>query len=126
MKQTFFSFLKCCFLSSFMFSCVSLGQNFPSQTSWLKKNETQQKDVKLVLGEPYAIGDSGGIQTWSYFFYKYHLWFKNEHKELKIYWNNDNSVKNYQFTSSFSSDLLRYTKKNTPFYKNSTKKHEDL
>lgn len=86
-------------------SCVSTGRNFTSNIDWMKKNKTKKKDVQLVFGEPFAVGNSGGVTTWIYAYYKYNLLGKPAHKELKIYWNKDTSVKNFSYTSSFAREL---------------------
>ena len=86
-------------------ACATTGQNFPSRTDWIKKNVTKKDDVKLVLGTPFAVGNSGGVNTWTYGFYKYQLFGKANTKELKFYWNKDNSVKYFSFNSSFPDDI---------------------
>ena len=91
--------------SLMMASCVTTGKNFPSDLAWIKKEKTKKPDVKLVLGPPFAIGNSGGVVTWTYAFYKYQLFGKSSHKELKFYWNPNNSVKHFSFNSSFPDDL---------------------
>jgi outer membrane protein assembly factor BamE (lipoprotein component of BamABCDE complex) len=84
--------------------CMTTGQNFPSKTDWIKVNETKQDDVRMVLGPPYAVGNSGGVLTWTYVFYKYALFGDPHHKEVKFYWNTDQTVKHYSFNSSFPDD----------------------
>jgi outer membrane protein assembly factor BamE (lipoprotein component of BamABCDE complex) len=87
------------------FSCMSIGNNFPSQTNWLKKDTSDKKDVVFVLGKPNSVGNSGGVETWTYSFYKYTFFKSTNYKELKIYWNKKGKLKHYQFTSSFPQDL---------------------
>lgn len=97
-----------CFL--FMFSavgCVSTGNNFPSRTEWIKKNLTSQKDIRMVLGAPFAVGDSGGILTWTYAYYRYVFPRNSFHKELKFYWNKNQTVKHFSFNSSFPADIQK-------------------
>ena len=89
----------------FFSSCLSMGRNFPSRTDWLKKNKTTQKDLHLLLGKPVSVGNSGGVDTWTYGFYSYKVMEKPHYKELKIYWNPDRSVKHYIFNSSFPADI---------------------
>ncbi len=95
-----FSFLVCA-----LSACVTTGNNFPSRTEWIKKNFTKRDDIKLVMGSPFAVGNSGGINTWTYAFYKYQVFGRTLHKELKLYWNKDGSVKYFSFNSSFPEDL---------------------
>lgn len=93
----------------FLSSCFTTGSNFPSRTEWIRKNATKKEDAKLVLGQPFAIGSSGGVNTWTYAFYKYQVFGKTFHKELKFYWNKDGSVKYYSFNSSFPEDFTMVT-----------------
>ena len=86
-------------------SCLTTGKNFPSDLAWIKKEKTKKSDVQMVLGAPFAIGNSGGVKTWTYAFYKYKLFGKTSHKELKFYWLPNNSVKTFSFNSSFPDDL---------------------
>ncbi len=84
--------------------CVTQGKYFPSETEWVKANQTQQKDVRHLLGDPHFVGSSGGTPTWTYGYYKYRLIGQSSTKELKLYWNPDSTVRNYSFTSSFPED----------------------
>ena len=93
-------------LSSFCFSsCLTIGNNFPSETTWIKKDKTKQEDIRLLLGSPYAVGSSGGTSTWSYIYSHYSLWNSTNHKELKVYWHENQTVKHFTFNSSFPMDL---------------------
>lgn len=100
-KRSFLTVL----LTILITSCVTTGKNFPSDLAWIKKENTKMSDVKMVLGPPFAIGNSGGVVTWTYAFYKYDLFGKTSHKELKFYWNPNQSVKHFSFNSSFPDDL---------------------
>lgn len=84
--------------------CVTRGQNFSSDTSWLDKNKPSQEDVRRVMGPPYSVGSSNGIPTWTYGFYKHQLFGESKVKELKIYWDSSKKVKTYSFSSSFPRD----------------------
>ena len=84
--------------------CVTQGKYFPSETEWVKANQTQQKDVRQLLGDPHFVGSSGGTPTWTYGYYKYRLIGHSSTKELKLYWNPDSTIRNYSFTSSFPED----------------------
>ena len=84
--------------------CVTNGDDFESDTAWLKEGQTKQADVRMVLGEPYSVGNSSGKPTWTYGFYRYKLFGKSFQKELKVYWNPDGTVSHYSFNSSFPGD----------------------
>jgi hypothetical protein len=87
-------------------ACVTRGRDFSSDLSWIKKGQTSQIDVTRVLGEPTAIGNTGGIPTWTYGFYDYRLFGNSDTKELKFYWNGD-KVQDFSFNSSFPQDRKR-------------------
>ncbi len=86
-------------------SCVTSGREFPSQIGWVTKGKTHQKDVKLVLGDPQFVGNSDGVPVWTFGYYKYRLFSPSYTKEVKFYWNADNSVQAFSFNSSFPDDI---------------------
>ena len=85
--------------------CVTQGRDFPSQFDWIRKTETSQNDVKMVLGAPFSVGNSNGVPTWTYGFYRYSLFGKSEVKELKFYWLPDRTIRSFSFNSSFPADI---------------------
>ncbi|MFK7874050.1 MAG: outer membrane protein assembly factor BamE [Oligoflexales bacterium] len=88
--------------------CVTQGGNFPSETSWIRKEKTTQDQVRMMLGKPSAVGDSGGTRTWTYGYYEYRIAKPAKYKELKFFWDQNGQVKHYSFNSSFPKDLKRY------------------
>lgn len=92
-------------VSIFLSGCLSFGKNFNSDISWIKKEQTNQKDVKLVLGSPQEVGSASGVPTWTYYFYRYKMVGSDSRKELKFYWKEDATVRNYSFSSSFHKDV---------------------
>ena len=93
------------FVAASLSSCLTIGKRFPSRLDWIEKDKTTLKDVKLVLGKPSAVGNSGGTETWTYAYYSYTFWYMPRFKELKFYWNKDQTIKHYSFTSSFPGDI---------------------
>lgn len=88
-------------------ACVTKGRNFQADLSWIKKQETSQQDVLMVLGKPFMVGNVSGVQTWSYGLYHYRIVGRSYVKELKFFWNDDKTVREYSFQSSFPDDLER-------------------
>jgi outer membrane protein assembly factor BamE (lipoprotein component of BamABCDE complex) len=88
-------------------SCVTQGHNFESKVSWIKPGETRKQDVQLVLKKPYSVGSSSGMQTWTYGYYRYRLFGKSNTKELRFYWNSDQTVNRFSFNTSFPKDIRR-------------------
>ena len=85
--------------------CMTFGKQFQSNVEWIKKGETTQKDAYLVLGEPQEVGSSGGVPTWTYYFYRYKILGKDSRKEVKFYWDKDKTVSHFSFSTSFKKDL---------------------
>ena len=91
----------------FAVSCVTGGRLFRSDISWIKKDKTDKEDVKMLLGEPFMVGSSGSVKTWTYGYYRYGLFSKNLLKEIKFYWNKNTTVNHFVFNSNFPSDIVR-------------------
>lgn len=87
--------------------CVTNGDDFPSELNWIKEGVTKKSDVKTLLGEPYSVGSYSGKPSWTYGYYYYKLVGKSNQKELKFYWNPDDTVASYSFTSSFPDDIAK-------------------
>jgi hypothetical protein len=103
-KLIFSSMTKIVLAGFLLASCVTNGKDFPSDLNWIKKDQTNQSDVRMLLGEPYSIGSSSGRSTWTYGYYKYKLFGKSNTKELKLYWNDKKIVDDFSFNSSFPND----------------------
>lgn len=88
-------------------ACVTNGDDFPSELTWIKEGVTKKADVKTLLGEPYSVGSYSGKPSWTYGYYYYKLVGKSNQKELKFYWNPDDTVASYSFTSSFPDDIAK-------------------
>ncbi len=88
-------------------ACVTKGRNFPADLSWIKKEKTHQREVLMMLGTPFMVGNSSGVQTWSYGLYHYRIVGRSYVRELKFFWNDDKTVREYSFQSSFPDDLER-------------------
>lgn len=91
-------------IALFLSGCISQGADFDSKIDWIKKGQTTQHDVKLILNEPFSVGQASETKTWTYGFYKYRLFGKSYVKELKLYWYPDNTLKRFSFSSSFPED----------------------
>ena len=92
---------------SIVAGCMSFGKTFNSDISWIHKNETSQKDVLLIMGEPQEIGSSGGTPTWTYYYYNYKMIGDDTRKEIKFYWAKNKTVEHYSFSSSAKNDVQK-------------------
>ncbi|MDD9951187.1 MAG: outer membrane protein assembly factor BamE [Zetaproteobacteria bacterium] len=98
----------CCIFVGMLSGCFTTGKNFPRDLSWLRKQETSKQDVMMLLGRPYAVGSSSGIEVWSYVFFEYQFVpHKSHHRELKLYWDKQDKVKDYSYISSFEDEIPR-------------------
>lgn len=95
------------YLFSVLTSCVTRGDVFSSDYSWIKKGKTTQQDVQRLLGEPFLVGHNSGHPTWTYGHYKYRLIGESHTKELTFYWDDQGRVDNFVFKSSFPEDRRR-------------------
>ncbi|MBC7661232.1 MAG: hypothetical protein H7249_16165 [Chitinophagaceae bacterium] len=93
--------------SLFQVGCVTRGQDFSSDISWVAKGKTTQPEVEKYLGAPSSVGNSGGVPTWTYGYYDYRLFGESKTKELKFYWTPDNKIQDFSFNSSFPEDRRR-------------------
>lgn len=100
-------------LSLVQVGCVTRGQDFSSDISWVQKGKTTQTDVEKYLGAPSSVGSSGGTPTWTYGYYDYRLFGDSKTKELKFYWQ-DSKVQDFSFNSSFPEDRRRLIMKPAP------------
>jgi hypothetical protein len=89
--------------------CVTRGKDFASDLNWIKTKQTSQSDVAATMGEPYEVGNSSGTPTWTYGYYKFQLFGESYTKELKFYWDPDNKIRDYSFSSSFPKDRQQST-----------------
>lgn len=85
--------------------CVSTGNDFPSDLSWIKSEETTQDEVVMVMGKPYAVGHSASTTTWTYGYYRYSLFGNSQFKELKLYWTPNSRIKHYSYNSTFKREV---------------------
>lgn len=85
-------------------ACVTRGQNFSSDVSWVSVGKTTQSDVNKRLGVPFSVGNSSGLASWTYGYHKHNLFGESHNKELRLIWNKDGTVNSYSFNSSFQED----------------------
>ena len=76
-------------------SCVTQGHN----------GATTKIEVDRILGKPFSVGHASGKPTWTYGYYQYKVFGASYTKELKLYWDENNTVSNFSFTSSFPDDI---------------------
>lgn len=91
-------------LSLMQQACVTRGEVFSSDYSWIEEGKTSQKDMLSRLGEPFHVGYSAKRPTWTYGYYSFRLVGESSTKELTVYWDDDGLVDSFSFKSSFPED----------------------
>ena len=85
-------------------SCLTVGNQFPSVVYWIKPNVTTKTEIEKAFGPPYRVGYDSGMKTYSYGYYKYSLFSESQTKDFTIRFNENMTVYNYTFSSSFPED----------------------
>jgi hypothetical protein len=97
--------LASCFLP-FLKGCVTVGNDFPSEVTWINKDRTTKAELERRLGEPFQVGFDSGQPTWTWGFYRYSLFRPTRTKDLVVRFHPNGTVASYSFSSSFESDIL--------------------
>jgi len=91
------------------YGCLSVGRPFASDDlSWIIKNQTTKIDISARLGEPFRAGTDQGLLTWTYGYYRYSLINRTATKDLVVYFNPDDTVHSYTFSTSFPDERARW------------------
>ncbi len=88
--------------------CVTRGQDFTSDVSWIKSGVTSKSEFDRRMGKPFSVGHASGKPTWTYGYYHFQLFGSSFSKELKLYWD-DNTLSNFSFETSFPDDVRMKT-----------------
>lgn len=93
-----------CLLALTLVSCMTIGEEFPSNVKWIAVQKTTKTEVTKNLGEPFRVGYDSGLLTYTYAFYRYSIFKPARTKDLTVRFNNDGTVNSYSFASSFDED----------------------
>lgn len=91
-------------------SCLTVGEEFTSEVTWITANKTTKSEVERQMGTPFRVGYDTGLLTYTYAFYRYSAFRPTRTKDLTIRFKPDNTVDSYSFSSSFEEDRNRLTK----------------
>jgi hypothetical protein len=92
-------------LASLMVSgCLTVGDEFTSEVTWIQKDKTTRKEVEGKVGQPFRVGYDTGLLTYTYAFYRYSVFRPTRTKDLTVRFNKDSTVHSYSFASSFDED----------------------
>jgi hypothetical protein len=102
------------FLMSFslvtLSGCLTVGDEFTSEVSWIEKDRTTRKDVEAKFGSPFRTGYDTGLLTYTYAFYRYSVFRPARTKDLTVRFNSTGTVNSYSFASSFDEDKAKALK----------------
>jgi len=85
--------------------CASVGNDFPSEVTWIAKDKTNKSELEKRLGAPFQVGYDSGQLTWTWGFYRYSLFRPTRAKDLVVRFNSNGTVSSYSFSSSFDEDI---------------------
>jgi hypothetical protein len=84
--------------------CLTVGDDFTSEVTWIQANKTTRKEIEAKVGEPFRVGYDTGLLTFTYGFYRYSVFRPTRTKDLTVRFNKDGTVNSYSFASSFDED----------------------
>jgi hypothetical protein len=84
--------------------CLTVGEEFNSQVSWIATGKTIRADIDRKMGAPFRVGYDSGLLTYTYGFYRYSIFRPTRTKDLTIRFRADGLVDSYSFGSSFDED----------------------
>jgi hypothetical protein len=93
------------FFVSTVSGCASVGNDFPSEVTWISKDKTTKNELETKLGAPFQVGYDSGQLTWTWGFYRYSLFRPTRAKDLVVRFNTNGTVSSYSFSSSFDEDV---------------------
>ena len=93
-----------------MTGCLTVGDEFNSEVSWIQKDTTTRAQVTAKIGEPFRTGYDTGLLTYTYAFYRYSVFRPTRTKDLTVRFNPNGTVQSYSFASSFDEDKAQHLK----------------
>lgn len=103
LKRTFLA-LGSLLITTALPGCLTVGEEFPSEVTWITANKTTRAEVEKRMGPPFRAGYDTGLLTYTYAFYRYSVFRPTRTKDLTVRFKNDGTVDSYSFSSSFDED----------------------
>jgi hypothetical protein len=91
--------------------CLTVGEEFSSQVSWITKDTSTKKEIEQKFGQPFRVGFDTGLPTFTYAFYRYSVFKPARTKDLVVRFNPNGTVNSYTFASSFEDDKQSFKSK---------------
>ena len=85
--------------------CSNVGTNFDTNlANQIQKGKTTQSDITAMFGHPYKTGVQNNHPAWVYEYDQYRAIGADSSKDLLVVFNDDKTVRLYQFMSTGSMD----------------------
>jgi hypothetical protein len=84
-----------------MIGCATAGKDFPvEKVHGIQIGKTTQQEIRNQFGSPWRVGIEDGKNTWTYGKYKYRLFGDTDTTDLVIWFDNQNIVSHYSFSTT--------------------------
>lgn len=84
-----------------MIGCATAGNDFPvEKVRGIQIGKTTQQEIRQQFGPPWRVGIEDGKNTWTYGKYKYRLIGETDTTDLVIWFDNQNIVSSYSFSTT--------------------------
>ena len=103
--------LGCFAITALLPACLTVGEEFPTEVTWIAINKTTRPDIEKRVGVPFRVGYDSGLLTFTYAFYRYSVFQPARTKDLTVRFNKEGTVHSYSFASSFPEDKQETLKK---------------
>lgn len=105
MKKKVYQVICIFFCTCFLFSCIAtVGSDFPGNVKDIKIGVTTRQEIENKFGFPSQANIMNGNKIYMYHYFKINLFLDPKSKELFLSFNEDDTVKNYGFYSTFKED----------------------
>lgn len=94
--------------------CLTVGQDFVTDTQWIQEGKTRRADVDKKFGPPFRMGYDGGLFTYTYVYYRYSLLGRTMTKDLVVRFTSEGTVRDYSFATSFPEEKKSMDPDNKP------------
>jgi hypothetical protein len=88
----------------FLCSCTTIGNQFTADFKNIKLNSTSRNEIESIFGFPFKAEFLFGMKTYFYRYAKINQFSDHKCKELRIHFNDNDTVNSYTYSSNFSKD----------------------
>ncbi|MBX9837408.1 hypothetical protein [Silvanigrella sp.] len=89
----------------FLCSCTTIGNQFTADFKNISLNSTTREEIETIYGYPLRADFLFGMKTYYYRYAKINLFLDDvKLKELRIHFNDNDTVNSYSYSSNFNKD----------------------